>query len=115
VPLITAASPAPDYHFLYLSPGMTGDWLFIAAYQYWQKFRPNVTASLLVIGSVAARRRVAVTALARRDTAPHVRDVLNTRFPTAILDLLVYDYLADMQATLDGRAALNQRFGFPEG
>jgi hypothetical protein len=99
---------------MYIGPGMTGDWLFIAGYQYWLKFRPNVTSTLTVIDSVPAKRNVAITALARRDTADHVRTLLTKHFPNAYLDLLVYDYLADMQLTLDGRAALNQRLGVPE-
>ena len=113
---MTTPTPVPrfDYHFLYLSPGMSGDWLFIAARNYWLTFRPDVILTLDVVAFAPPRRQIAITALARRDTAQMVRDDITKRFPKAYYDPLVYDYLNDMQLTLDGRAALNQRFGKPD-
>ena len=113
---MTTPTPVPrfDYHFLYLGPGMSGDWLFIAARNYWLTFRPDVILTLDLIAYVPPRRRIAITSLARRDTAKMVRDDITKRFPKAYYDPLVYDYLNDMQLTLDGRAALNQRFGKPD-
>ncbi|MHB8625787.1 MAG: hypothetical protein ACYDBJ_01465 [Aggregatilineales bacterium] len=113
---MTTPTPSPrfDYHFLYLGPGMSGDWLFVAARNYWLTFRPNVILTLDLIAFVPPRRRIAITSLARRDTAQTVRADLAKRFPKAYHDPLVYDYLDEMQLTLDGRAMLNQRFGKPD-
>jgi hypothetical protein len=113
---MTTPTPNPyfDYHFLYLGPGMSGDWLCIAARNYWLTFRPNVTLTLDIVAFAPVRRGVAITSLARRDTAQIVRSDIAKRFPKAYYDPLVYDYLDEMQLTLDGRAALNQRFGKPD-
>ena len=108
------AIPTPAYHFIYIAPGMTGDWLFIAARKYWVHFKPSVIASLDWINFAPPRQQVAITSLARRDTAQQIRNDIALRYPRAYHDPLVYDYLADMQLTLDGRAALNQRFGVPD-
>lgn len=113
---MTSPTPVPrfDYYFLYLGSGMSGDWLFIAARNYWLTFRPNVILTLDLVVFVPPRRSVAITSLARRDTAPTIRSDIAKRFPTAYHDPLVYDFLDEMQLTLDGRAALNQRFGKPD-
>jgi hypothetical protein len=108
------STPLFDYHFLYLSPGLSGDWLFVAAQSYWLTFRPNVILSLDLVGFVPPRRRVAITSLARRDTATSVQADIGKRFPRAYYDPLVYDYLDEMQLTLNGRAKFNQRFGKPD-
>lgn len=93
---------------------MTGDWLFIAAHKYWLQFKPSVITTLDLVIYTPLRRQVAITSLARRDTAQQVRNDIAKRYPRAYHDPLVYDFLADMQLTLDGRAALNQRFGVPD-
>lgn len=108
------AIPTPDYHFLYIGPGMSSDWLFIAARNYWARFKPITIDRLDLVAVVPTRRRIAITTLARRDTAKIVRDDVAKHYPRAFHDPLVYDYLNEMQLTLDGRAALNQRFGVPE-
>ncbi len=107
------AIPVPDYHFIYIAPGLTGDWLFIAARKYWLHFRPSVIASLDWVAYVPPRHQIAITTLGRRDTAQSIRNEIARRFPNAYHDPLVYDFLADMQLTLDGRTAVNQRFGVP--
>src|SRR5579859_3345982 len=115
--MTTPTPPAPprfDYYFLYLAPGMSGDWLFVAARSYWLTFRPNVILTLDIVAFAAPRRRVAITSLARRDTAQMIKADIAKRFPRAFHDPLVYDYLNEMQLTLDGRASLNQRFGKPD-
>ncbi len=107
------AAFTPDYHFLYLAPGMSGDWLFIAARSYWLHFRPNVILTLDIVAFAPGRRAIAITSLARRDTAAQVRADVTKHYPKVYYDPLVYDYLDEMQLTLDGRAALDQRFGVP--
>ena len=103
-----------NYHFLYLSPGMTGDWFFIAAKNYWLQFQPNVITKLDIVAFTPSRRKIAITTLSRRDTMAMVRAQVAKLFPNAYHDPLVYDYLNEMQLTLDKRAALDQRFGVPD-
>jgi hypothetical protein len=103
-----------NYHFLYLSPGMSGDWFFIAAKAYWLHFQPNVISNLTIATFTPSRRHVAITSLSRRDTAPMVRTQIAKLLPNAYHDPLVYDYLNEMQLTLDKRTALDQRFGVPD-
>jgi hypothetical protein len=105
---------AYDYHFVYLDPALSSEWFFVAARRYWDKFRPIVAAKLDLIDHVPARRTLAITLLTRRDLAPQTLAQIKARFPNALLDPLVYDVPDDMQLTLDGRAALDQRFGVPE-
>ncbi len=108
------AIPTPEFHFLYLGPGLSSDWFFIAGRNYWMHFKPIVIDKLDQVALISARRRIAITTLARRDTAKLVRDNVAKHYPKAYHDPLVYDYVGEMQLTLDGRAALNQRFGVPE-
>ncbi len=104
----------PDFHFLYLGPGLGADWLFIAARRYWLLFQPIWIDQLETVALVPPRRTVAITSLARRDTAQLVRDRIARLYPRAYHDPLVYDFMNEMQLTLDGRTDLNQRFGIPE-
>jgi hypothetical protein len=104
----------PDYHFLYIDQTLDADWLFLAARRYWEVFRPIVVGSLDLITYVPAGRTIAITTLARRDMAKMVADMVKQRFPGVRHDPLVYDYVNEMQLTLDGRADLKQRYGLPE-
>jgi hypothetical protein len=106
--------PKIDDHFLVLAPGLTAEWFFQAGRAYYIRFRPVVLAELSPLRFVSSRRSVAVTAIARRDNAPAVRQALTQVFPRAYYDPIVYDFLEEMQQTLDGRATLGQRFGIPE-
>ena len=54
------------------------------------------------------------TALVRRDMANQIADNVKKAAPRAFYDPLVYDFVDEMQMTLDGRADLMQRFGVPE-
>jgi hypothetical protein len=108
------AVPSFDIHFLYLGPGLSADWLFTAARRYWLRFGPIWIADLDLAALVPARRKIAITSLARRDTAKTVRDQIARFYPRAYHDPLVYDFMNEMQLTLDGRAEFNQRFGVPE-
>lgn len=108
------AVPKPDYHFLYLSPGLPIDWLFGAARIYIFQFRPILINSLETPQFTPARKRIAVTTLARRDTAKRVSEEVAKRYPRAYDDALVYDFIEEMKMALDGRAELGQRLGQPE-
>ena len=106
--------PTVDYHFLYIDPALNADWLFTAARRYWERFRPIVVTSYDLITYLPAGRSFAITTLARRDFAKKLADDVRKNFPRAYHDPLVYDFVEEMQLTLDGRAALQQRFGIPE-
>ena len=77
-------------------------------------FRPLVIADLDLVGYVPAGRSVAITVLARRDTAPSMATMIKKRYPAIYYDPLVYDDVDEMKLTLDGRTDLQQPFGIPE-
>jgi|SRR5579859_2845739 len=99
---------------MYIDASLGPDWLFQAARRYWERFRPIVASDLNVIAYAPGGRAVAITTLARRDMAANVAKMVKQRFPAAYHDPLVYDYVEEMQLTLDARADLNQRFGVPD-
>jgi hypothetical protein len=104
----------PEFHFLYLAPGAGVDYFFVGARRYWEIFRPTVIYDLTLVQRVPAERTVAITALARTDTVEMVRQLVATLLGEQVyLDLLVYDFLEDMQFTLDARAERNEPFGVP--
>lgn len=105
----------PDYHFLYLAKDLGVDWFLVAGRKYWQAYRPIVTGDLDLVGYVYRDSTpiIAITSLARRDLAAPVASLIAERFPLAYHDPLVYDFVAEMQLTLDGRADYRQRFGVP--
>ena len=104
-------APASLYHFLYLPPALGADWLLSAGRVYWVRFRPIVIDKLDLIDYVPPEAEVVITLLTRRDLATQIIDEVVKRFPNAKCDPLVYDTPGDLQLTLDGRAAFNQRFG----
>jgi hypothetical protein len=55
-----------------------------------------------------------VTSIARSDTAPVIRQQIDSTLGNRIYhDALVYDFLEDLQLTLDVRAERNEPFGVP--
>lgn len=113
--------PSPDFHFLLFAPGLGETWFFRAARRYWYVFRPIAHSmaapdDLDLVGyPVEEGRTVAITLVARRDTAAAVRAAISQRFPNVYLDPLVYDTADDLALTLNGRADAGQRFGVPTG
>jgi hypothetical protein len=103
-----------DYHFLVLAPGLTGPWFTQAARQFWLRFQPIVTDDWELISRTPTDSRVAVTILARPDSAdafPAEKAALGGR---VTLDVVVAGDLTTMEATLDERARLGLPFGEPE-
>lgn len=84
-----------------------------AAQRYWGRFRPIAINNLDLIAHIPPRLVVVVTAALRRDLAAPILGNIQSQFPTALLDGLVYDAIEELRLTLDGRAALGQRFGLP--
>jgi hypothetical protein len=108
------AAPKADYHILYLGPGLGAEWIFTAARPYILKFKPIIASNLDVLQYTPPRRNVAVTTIARRDTAQRVSQDVAKRYPRAYHDALVYDFPEELKITLDGRVEIDQRLGVPE-
>ena len=106
-----SAAQEPEFHFMVLAPGLQAAWLFEAARRYWQRFRPTVLEDTGLIALIPSDRSVAITTLARSDTALFMREHLQQDFPHAFHDELIYDDIADMQAALDARAESGRRLG----
>jgi hypothetical protein len=103
----------PDYHFLLVAPNLGAEWLFAGARTYWQTFRPTIISDFELLSLIPLRFSLAVTVVARRDIVDHYREQLTQVAPRALFDPVVYDYVEDVQLTLDGRAQLYQPFGVP--
>ena len=103
-------------HFLYFAPGIGARWFFEASRLYWQAFRPIVIYNLDIVqyGYDDSDVEVIITSIARSDTASIVRTEIETRYPGAEHDELVYDYIDFVALTLDARVEENQPFGRPE-
>jgi hypothetical protein len=100
-----------DYHFLLLAPGLQSAWFFQAARQYWQRFQPVVTDNPELLSFIPPDKQVAVTVLARSDTAQYVQGQIELQRSNARLDLVIADDLTLMESILNGRATA----GFPFG
>ena len=104
----------PTYHFLYLAPGLNLDYFFVGARNYWLAFDVMVVHDIWIARFVPFNATIGVTALAQSDTVDLVKDLVGAVLgDRAYLDLLVYDYLEDVQFTLDVRAERNEPFGVP--
>lgn len=103
----------PDYHFLLISPNLGAEWLFDAARAYWDRFRPTVINDFNFVILIPAETTIAVTVVARRDTASDLGVQLAQRRPTALFDPVVYDMFDDAKQALDERVRASQPFGVP--
>lgn len=105
---------APDLHWLILAPGLQADWFFHAARRYWQTFRPTVLTDWTLIQYVPFHLSLAVTVLARSDTADYMDEAIRQEWPNVMYDPIVFERLGDMQTELDRRATYRLRFGNPD-
>lgn len=103
----------PDYHFLLISPNLGAEWLFDAARAYWDRFRPTVINDFNFILLIPVETTIAVTVVARRDTAADLGVQLAQRRPNALYDPVVFDLFDETKAALEERARLSQPFGVP--
>jgi len=63
---------------------------------------------------VPSRYVIAITSLARTDTALAVREDIADQFGELVYhDPLVYDFVDDLRLTLEARASRNEPFGVP--
>jgi|YNPNPStandDraft_1061719.scaffolds.fasta_scaffold68496_2 hypothetical protein len=93
-----------DYHFLILAPGLQSAWFFQAARQYWQRFQPIVTTDWKLLAHIPPEAKVAVTLLARPDTASYAQEQIEAQREGIYLDVVVANDLPMMEAVLDSRA-----------
>ena len=100
-----------DFHFLILAPGLQSAWFFQAARQYWQRFQPVVTDNWNLLAYISPDVPVAVTVLARSDTAGFVQEQVQIQRSNAHLDMIVADELPLMEAILNSRAEAGLPFG----
>ncbi len=103
-----------DFHFLLLAPALSGDYFFEGARLYWETFKVIVLYEVSIIDYIPRRYSVAITSIARSDTASIIRDLVANTFGERVYhDPLVYDFLEDLKLTLDARATRNEPFGVP--
>jgi len=103
-----------DYYFLVLAPGLQSAWFFQAARRYWQRYQPIVTDAnqLDLLDYIPANSRVAVTLLARPDTADYARQQILARRSDAHVDPIVTNDLPSMEVILTQRAESGRRLGY---
>jgi hypothetical protein len=112
-----AMPPSPDtlpnYHFLLIAPNLGAEWFFDASRVYWERFRPTVVSDLELILLIPVQYSVAITVIARRDTASQWGVWIAQTTPAALFDPLVFDSFDEAKVTLNERTASNQPFGVP--
>lgn len=100
-----------DYHFMVLSPGLQSAWFFQAARQFWQHFQPVVTDQVELLAYLPDDASVAVTLLARPDTANYMKQQIEAQHADIKLDMIVVDDLPLMESILNARAESGLPFG----
>ncbi len=103
----------PNYHFLFIAPGLGVEWFFDAARHYFDRFRPTVVTNLDFVRIIPQEYSFALTAIVRRDAAADWGVQLAQLRPTALYDPVVYETVEDAKRTLDQRAEFSQPFGVP--
>ncbi len=103
----------PDFHFLLISPNLGAEWLFDAARVYWDRYRPTIVSDFNFVLLIPREKTVAITLIARRDTAAQFGVQLAQINPDAYFDPVVNDLFDDTKQVLDERARLGQPFGVP--
>ncbi len=85
----------PDFHFLLISPNLGAEWLFDAARVYWDRYRPTIVSDFNFVLLIPHEHTVAVTLIARRDTAAQFGVELAQINPDAYFDPVVNDLFDD--------------------
>ncbi len=102
---------AYDYHVLILAPDLGAAWFMQAAQEYWLRFQPLVTDDPQFLKYLPSHASVAVTLLARPETADEARQAIAACRGDIMLDMVIADDLPTVEATLNARAAAGQPFG----
>jgi hypothetical protein len=101
----------PDFHFLLVAPNLDAAWLFDAARNYWDRFRPTIIGETRFLELIPASRFIAVTVIARRDIIDQLGVQVAQAALNAYFDPVVAETVDEMRVLLDERAASNQPFG----
>ncbi len=101
----------PDYHFLYIDPNLGAEWLFDAAHQYWDAFRPTVLSDFEFLRLIPQGKKIAVTVVTRRDHLGQIGVELAQVRSDAMYDPVAQDDFNQMRAVLNQRAASDQEYG----
>jgi hypothetical protein len=100
-----------DYHFMILAPGLQSAWFFQAARRFWQRYQPVVTDQVELLALLPSDASIAVTLLARPDTASYAEQQILAQRPDCLLDVVVVDDLPLMESILNARAESGLPFG----
>jgi hypothetical protein len=100
-----------DYHFLILAPGLQSAWFFQAARQFWQRYQPIVADNWELIQYLPAEATIAITLLARPDTAAYTREQIEALREGLFIDMVVVNDLPLMESILNARAEAGLPFG----
>lgn len=103
----------PEFHFLLIAPNLGAEWLFDAARQYWDAFRPIITPDFDFLRIIPFGRTISVTVIAGRDMISALGVELAQIAPQAYLDAVIYETVLDARRELNRRAQEMQPFGVP--
>lgn len=101
----------PDFHFIVVSQGFDASWLFTAAHEYWDHFRPALITNLDLIANMPGTKSLAVTALCTPAQADALGHAIHALGPNVYLDLIAVTTPDVLANTLNARAASGRRFG----
>jgi hypothetical protein len=103
----------PEYHFLLIAPNLGAEWLFDAAGNYWERYRPTIVTDLEFVRLIPQERTIIVTVIALRDMAAQLGVQLAQINLNAYYDPVVYSLFEETRAALEERVRLSQPFGVP--
>lgn len=101
----------PDYHFLYIDPNLGAEWLFDAAREYWEHFRPTVLSDFAFLSLIPRGKVVVVTAITRRDRVNQIGVELAQVRADAVYDPIAQDEFNQMRTALNQRADNEMEYG----
>jgi hypothetical protein len=101
----------PNYHFLYIDPNLGAEWLFDAAREYWEHFRPTVLGDFAFLSLIPKGKVVAVTVITRRDRVSQIGVELAQVRSDAVYDPVAQDDFDQMRTALTQRADNELEYG----
>lgn len=101
----------PDYHFLFLAPGLDEEWFFSVAHNYWEAFKPALLPTVDYLERIASAKSVAITAITRPDMVDWLAANIVQRWPAVRLDTVVVQNADELAQVLNQRVILGRRLG----
>jgi hypothetical protein len=111
--LQTRPDSYPEFHFLLVAPNLGAEWLFDAAREYWDRYRPTIITDLEFVQLIPPDRTITVTVIALRDMAAQLGVRLAQINGNAYFDPVVYELFEQTKMALGERVRLGQPFGVP--